>query len=241
MSWSQETAESYGQQGAQGHLEIFDELITECLGPLDGQRVLDFGCGPGRLTMTLVHLGASCVVGVDESSAMIEEARETVQALAREQSERVLIRQGDETAIPELGKFDAILCSLVLMMCRTRDRLASVSRTLVQALGERGRLLVVVTHPCFRHTDYGTFRYQLPEDFRYWNSGQPYDVVLNPPQAGDEAVITDHHWTLADYVNAWSDAGGRITATRELAARYREDGTPTGPPAYLAALLEPRS
>ena len=102
------------------------------------------------------------------------------------------------------------------MVCGTRERLERVCGALVRALADRGRLLVLVTHPCFRQADYETFRYDLPEGLRYWDSGAAYDVVLTPPGSGDHPVITDHHWTLADYVTALAAAprGGHTPGLR---------------------------
>lgn len=46
-------------------------LIRRALGPLDGLRILDLGCGRGRFASPLARLGAS-VVGIDLSSGMLD-------------------------------------------------------------------------------------------------------------------------------------------------------------------------
>jgi ubiquinone/menaquinone biosynthesis C-methylase UbiE len=47
------------------------------LAPVDGLRVLELGCGDGRLTFRYAHAAAS-VLAVDPDAARIEEARATL-------------------------------------------------------------------------------------------------------------------------------------------------------------------
>lgn len=78
---------SDGSGGAAAYQERFDDLerrgvdvhgeaalVHELLGPPPG-RVLDAGCGTGRVAIELARLGHDCV-GVDSDLAMLEVARE---------------------------------------------------------------------------------------------------------------------------------------------------------------------
>ncbi|MEE4273708.1 MAG: methyltransferase domain-containing protein [Thermoanaerobaculales bacterium] len=238
MPWNNETARAYAELGRQKHVAVLQSIVPELLGDLGGQRVLDFGCGPGGLTVALAEAGADCIVGIDESDEMVDAARALVSGLDDEVRARIVIERGNEDVVAEKSGFDAALSSLALMMCDSMDRLVSVSRALVGAIRPGGRLLVVLTHPCFRHRDYGTFRYELPEDYDYWRSGAAYEVQLGTESNGEEATITDHHWTLQDYCNALTDAGAAVTRLVELPAAWNDDKTPSGPPAYLALRLD---
>jgi len=51
------------------------ELLKRVLGDLSGRRVLDFGCGTGRISLFHRRQGAAEVVGVDVSPRMIDMAR----------------------------------------------------------------------------------------------------------------------------------------------------------------------
>jgi 2-polyprenyl-3-methyl-5-hydroxy-6-metoxy-1,4-benzoquinol methylase len=44
--------------------------IVEILGPLDGTRALDVGCGPGHLAAALANKGAAVVEGIDFAATM---------------------------------------------------------------------------------------------------------------------------------------------------------------------------
>ena len=65
-----------------------------------------------------------------------------------------------------------------------------------------------------------------------------YDVILTPDDTDQRAVITDYHWTVSDYCNALIEAGAVLTRVVELPATRTEEGTPSGPPAYLAIRAE---
>lgn len=52
----------------------FGASVIELLSPKSGERILDVGCGTGQLTAQIAELGSS-VVGLDNSPAMIDEAR----------------------------------------------------------------------------------------------------------------------------------------------------------------------
>lgn len=240
--WSPETARDYREIGPQRHLEVVVPAILEAVGPLGGRRALDFGCGPGRVSAALLEAGADHVLAVDQSDEMVAAAGRTLDAAAGESAGRWEVRRGDEAVLPAAPPKDVVVCSLVLMMCATRERLRAVSAGLVESTRQDGgRLAVVLTHPCFRWRGFETFHYRLPDRYDYWASGTAYEVVLTPPEEpGPAAVLTDHHWTLADYVAALSAAGGVITGLQELPATPPEpDGAP-GPPAYLVVTVERR-
>src|SRR5260221_12531772 len=51
------------------------EVVARALGDLRGRRVVDVGCGTGRMTRFFASLGAADSLGVDFSPATIEAAR----------------------------------------------------------------------------------------------------------------------------------------------------------------------
>jgi ubiquinone/menaquinone biosynthesis C-methylase UbiE len=95
-----------------------------------GLRVLDFGCGPGTISMGLakaVHPGE--LQGIDMEESQVEMARAAAAAGGHDNAS---FRTGDVTALPfEDDSFDAAHCHAVLMhVPDTRAALAEVKRVL---------------------------------------------------------------------------------------------------------------
>jgi 2-polyprenyl-3-methyl-5-hydroxy-6-metoxy-1,4-benzoquinol methylase len=85
---------------------LFLSAVRRCVKP--GGLVLDYGCGPGRLSRILAQNGYS-VQGVDPSAAMIKEA--SAQSLT---DLPVQFRIASAVSGPGRGEFDGIVCSSVI-------------------------------------------------------------------------------------------------------------------------------
>lgn len=115
--------------------EIFELVVRE--GDLRGQRVLDCGCGTGRLASALAETAVARVWGVDPEPEMLRVARSNVPA-------RVGLKQGRAEALPFRGGwFDRAVMWLVSHLV---DRPASFGE-LRRVLAPDGRLVVVTFDP----------------------------------------------------------------------------------------------
>lgn len=107
----------------------YGEDVVDLLNPQPDERILDLGCGTGHLTHEIAETGAT-VVGLDQSTEMIEAAREGypdckfVQADAREFS-------FDEP-------FDAVFSNAALHWITEQD---SVLQSVVDVLRPGGRFV----------------------------------------------------------------------------------------------------
>lgn len=104
--------------------------VLEMLAPRAGERILDVGSGPGKLSREIANRGAS-VVGVDASTEMLAEARAAFPELefALERAE----------ALPYEAEFDAIFSNATLHWVPQADEAA---RSMYRALRPGGRLAV---------------------------------------------------------------------------------------------------
>ena len=109
-------------------------MIAAALGPLDGRRVLDLGCGTGEVSRMLRALGAE-VTGLDLSEAMLARAR------AKLGAHRWRAFIGDAEALPDPdGSHDAVVTRhLVWTLPNAPAAFAAWARVLRPG----GRLLVV--------------------------------------------------------------------------------------------------
>lgn len=99
-----------------------------------GGHVLDYGCGPGRLSILLARLGFR-VRGADTSAGMIAQARTLDKAELRVEFDT--IEKSDEVLAP--NTYNAIVCSSVIEYVPAADELLHGFH---QALRESGVLII---------------------------------------------------------------------------------------------------
>jgi len=96
-------------------------------------RVLELGCGTGRLLLPLVRAGAA-ITGVDRSAPMLARAQARLRRLSRRKRSRLV--RGDIRALPfPTGHFGVVLAPYGMLQSLLRDR------DFDRALGEAARML----------------------------------------------------------------------------------------------------
>lgn len=111
------------------------DALLDALGPLDGKRVLDVGCGSGRFTAAFEAAGAQ-VTGVDADPAMLEIAR-------RRTGAELLHGDGRALPLPDDG-FDVAVAVTLLEFA---DRAEQVVDELVRVTRPGGRIAVATLNP----------------------------------------------------------------------------------------------
>jgi trans-aconitate 2-methyltransferase len=99
--------------------------VLERLHPRDGERILDIGCGTGRLTGALAEKAPGArVVASDVSPAMVREARKALGA-------RVPVVQADGVRLPFRPGFDAVFSTATFHWIHDHPQLfAEINRVL---------------------------------------------------------------------------------------------------------------
>ena len=117
--------------------EELDRLVADSLGPATGVRVLDIGCGGGRLGPVLTS--AALVVGVDTDDTALERARARHAALPAFEFRRM------DAAKLEFAEasFDA---ALILDGLDSFEEAPAVLAEAARVLGRGGRLMVTATN-----------------------------------------------------------------------------------------------
>jgi len=114
------------------------EMALRMLGVVEGERVIDVGCGPGNYTPYLAAASRTgLVVGIDASRAMV------AKAAARGGGENLAYVAGDACALPfGDASFDAASCVGVIHMV---DRPMAALDEIVRVLVPGGRLVILAT------------------------------------------------------------------------------------------------
>lgn len=120
------------------------DVDLHLLGPLEGKRVLDLGCGEGQTLVDLVERGA-VVIGVDPSSDRLARARRVCEAA----DAKVELHQAElaELAFVRADSIDAALSIGVLAEVENLDR---VFRQVHRVLKPEAPLVFSLSHPVWR-------------------------------------------------------------------------------------------
>lgn len=112
-----------------------------------GGRVLEYGCGNGRIALPLAHAGFD-VAGVDLSATMLRDFRARLKKTPAAVAERVTLKRGDMRRVKLDRRFDLVLCTfntfLHLYTWQDVERFLTRVR---EHLAPRGRFVVDLSIP----------------------------------------------------------------------------------------------
>ena len=164
-------------EGNAFQLQLIGPAVERLLAVCPEEQILDVGCGNGITSRRLAQLGAR-VVAIDTSSRFLELAR----SRSRDLAHRIEYRLVDATDEEQLlamgeGRFDALVCNMVLMDMPIIDPLVRASRRL---LVPGGRFVFAVQHPAF--------------------NSNAVRLCAETETGGDGVEVTRHAVKLSDYL-----------------------------------------
>jgi SAM-dependent methyltransferase len=201
----------YDDQMAASPLARADVAFCERSFPTPG-RLLDLGCGTGRLCIHFAAKGYDCV-GVDLSDEMLAKANANADAAGV----RVEWRRGNLVELTDLpaASFDHAACLFsTLGMVRGAGNRAAVVANAFRLLKPGGRFVLHVHNRYFRGLGFGRVLGQ------WWKGllGRPDAGDVTMPQAYGGAPLTLHHFTRRGALRLLADAGFGVRDVQPVTA-----------------------
>ena len=138
-----------GDDGNDFHQELVSPSVDELLNPVEGDVVLDVGCGNGVYSRHLAQLGVS-VMAIDVSPTMIDKAKQRTQEGERQITYKVMDATSNEHLASLSGDaYDAVVCNMTLM---DLAQIRPLVETLPRILKAEGRFVFSIAHPCFNNS-----------------------------------------------------------------------------------------
>ena len=206
-AWMSHAAKWIAWARAPGHdsYPLFHRDLFLPLVPPPGSKMLDLGCGEGRVSNDLAQLGHT-VVGIDRSPMMVEAARSAYPGIAFEEADAAALPFAD-------GSFD---CVVAFMSLQDTDDLDAAVRECGRVLSKGGYLCFAVIHPM---NSIGRFEDPTADAAFVIRESYLDESFYEDALARDGLTMTfvGKHRPLQSYTDALAEAGLLIERIREPA------------------------
>jgi SAM-dependent methyltransferase len=201
-----------GEGGSKHHRRLAIPAILDLLEPFGGEQILDVGAGPGVLAPHIAAAGAR-YTGVDASPQLLAFAR-------RHHGAHGCFLQADAarlTSLPQLHvtKFDAVT---FLLSIQDMDPLDAVLESAAWALRQGGRIVILMTHPCFRVPRQSGWGWDEGRQLRYRRIDRYLTPLPVPMKTyrGRKGATRSFHRPLEAYINGLATCGLLVDCIREI-------------------------
>ena len=225
---SPDMVRGYDAQLADSPLARADVAFCESVFTTPG-RLLDLGCGTGRLCVHFARKGFDCV-GVDLSDEMLAKARANAPT-----AEFVRANLVDLAGLPDRS-FDYAACLFsTLGMVRGAENRAAALASAARVLKPGGRFVLHVHNRWFR----GLGWKRVAGEFVRTLLGRPGAGDVTMPQTYGGAPLTLHHFTRREAEGLLAAAGFRVAAVRPVSEAGDGAAKPGRVYGYLIAAEAP--
>ena len=206
-----------GASGSEHHRKLAIPAVLELLQPAPGEQILDVGAGPGMLAPVIARAGAH-YTGVDASPRLLAFAR-------RHHGNYGRFLEGNATRLAKLpdlhaGSFDA---AVFLFSIQDMDPLDAVLASVAWALRPGGRVVLLMTHPCFRVPRQSGWGWDERRKLTYRRVDRyltPLAVPMKTYGGPQPGATRSFHRPLQMYVNSLAAHKLLIDAIQELPAAH---------------------
>lgn len=191
----------------EGHSFVYEygEGVVDLLDPVEGERVLDLGCGTGHLSAAIADRGAT-VVGLDQSAEMVKQARAA--------HPKLQFRESDARDLTAEEPFDAVFSNAALHWIDDADQDAVLSGV-VDALRPGGRFVAemggvgnVKQVVAAAHAELAERGYETDNPWYFPSIGEYTPRLERHGFEVRQAVLFDRPTELEDGMTAWLEMFG---------------------------------
>ncbi len=211
-----------GEAGSEHHRYLAIPAVLDLLAPTSGEQILDIGAGPGVLAPAIAETGAS-YLGIDASPRLLSYARRTHGTHGR-------FLLGDAARLDQLSElrgstFDG---AVFLLSVQDMDPLDAVLASAAWALRCGGRLVILMTHPCFRVPRQSGWGWDEGRKLRFRRVDRYLTPLAVPLKsyAGGRGATQSYHRPLEAYVSGLANCGLLIDRLLELPTYQIASGGP---------------
>jgi 2-polyprenyl-3-methyl-5-hydroxy-6-metoxy-1,4-benzoquinol methylase len=208
QEFGDDSLRAWDPDGDDGRKYMLNPTILRMLGPLEGKRLLDAGCGQGYLSRKFASRGAT-VTGVELSSRLLGYAMQSEEEhpLGIKYFQRDLSRLG----VLEDAPFDAVVANMVLL--DISDWEAAMDNCF-GAVKSGGLFIFTLLHPCWSSNAQETWPTERRVEINEYL--QPYEV--------QNVHGVNYHRPLSAYLNRALSSGMQIVEIAEPSPERDELG-----------------
>jgi hypothetical protein len=196
---------------------IIQPIIAKQVVELSPSYILDYGCGDAYMAKILPDN-----INIDLYDRNQQSLEKVFQTLNKPNCKRLY----DESDFQN-DFYDCIVLSFVLVCVDSLEDQYRILRKLKTALNKSsGRLIITNSHPCFLQYEFTAFKTNLsPENFNYFNNGNPYEVSIKQPNGNPAVTFTDYQWQLSVWINMAIECGFALQEMIEVTDQPYKDLT----------------
>lgn len=205
--------------GEKGHYYHQTVVIPNSLRLLGKKgSLLDLGCGQGVLARHLPDEIEYC--GIDQSKALIDSAKRLTK------NRQFLVADVTKSLPVEKSDFDRAV--FILSLQNMEDGNGAIQNA-AKHLKKKGRLLLVLNHPCFRIPRQSGWGIDEPLKLQYrrmnlYLSSQKIPIQTHPGQGEQSELTYSYHHPLSDYVQWLQKAKMKIVTMEEWISDKKSEG-----------------
>lgn len=181
--------------------KILHPFIADIVNEKKPQTVLDYGCGDAYLSQ---------LINPEAKIYLFDKNSTSLKNISKERAWARCIPVYNEDQI-KTQYFDYIIYSQVMMCIATQEEQLNILQKLYSYKKAAGKLIAVITHPCFLQYKFGHWytSYSEHQVFNYMKEAEPYSVFMKR-SSQTPLVFTDYNWPMSSILNLFFQSGFRL-------------------------------